>query len=81
MKWQVSPIPGKIDLSLVFGVALPTAATRSIINSTVCSGVQAAVGFSVRPVEVSPVKTKPGIRRWRSDGSQRCFGIRGAALP
>jgi hypothetical protein len=26
MKWQVSPIPGKIDLSLVAGVALPTGA-------------------------------------------------------
>jgi Putative MetA-pathway of phenol degradation len=25
-KWQVSPIPGKIDLSVVFGVALPTGA-------------------------------------------------------
>jgi hypothetical protein len=24
IKWQVSPIPGKIDLSVVFGVALPT---------------------------------------------------------
>jgi hypothetical protein len=26
IKWQVSPIPGKIDLSLVFGTALPTGA-------------------------------------------------------
>jgi hypothetical protein len=26
IKWQVSPIPGKIDLSMVFGVALPTGA-------------------------------------------------------
>src|SRR5258707_11981229 len=26
MKWQVSPIPGKVDLSLVFGAALPTGA-------------------------------------------------------
>src|SRR6266481_5291549 len=26
LKWQVGPIPGKIDLSLVFGVALPTGA-------------------------------------------------------
>jgi hypothetical protein len=26
IKWQVSPIPGKFDLSLVFGVALPTGA-------------------------------------------------------
>jgi hypothetical protein len=26
MKWQVSPVPGKIDLSLVAGVALPTGA-------------------------------------------------------
>lgn len=25
-KWQISPIPGKIDLSVVFGVALPTGA-------------------------------------------------------
>ena len=24
LKWQISPIPGKIDLSVVFGVALPT---------------------------------------------------------
>jgi hypothetical protein len=79
-KWQVSPIPGKIGLSLVFGGSAAPAATRSILNSTVCSGVQAPVGFSVHPVEVSPVKTKLGIRRWRSDGSQRCFAIRGAAL-
>jgi Putative MetA-pathway of phenol degradation len=26
VKWQVSPVPGKIDLSLVAGVALPTGA-------------------------------------------------------
>jgi hypothetical protein len=26
IKWQVSPIPGKVDLSVVFGVALPTGA-------------------------------------------------------
>jgi hypothetical protein len=26
IKWQVSPIPGKIDLSLVTGVALPAGA-------------------------------------------------------
>src|SRR6266849_5500602 len=26
IKWQVSPIPGKVDLSLVFGVAFPTGA-------------------------------------------------------
>lgn len=26
IKWQISPIPGKIDLSLVFGMALPTGA-------------------------------------------------------
>jgi len=26
IKWQVSPIPGKIDVSLVFGMALPTGA-------------------------------------------------------
>src|SRR6202048_2870767 len=24
LKWQISPIPGKVDLSAVFGVALPT---------------------------------------------------------
>jgi hypothetical protein len=28
IKWQVSPIPGKIDLSLVTGVALPTGAFK-----------------------------------------------------
>lgn len=28
IKWQVSPIPGKVDLSLVFGVALPTGAAE-----------------------------------------------------
>jgi hypothetical protein len=28
VKWQVSPIPGKVDLSLVFGVALPTGASE-----------------------------------------------------
>jgi hypothetical protein len=26
IKWQISPVPGKIDLSVVFGVALPTGA-------------------------------------------------------
>ena len=26
VKWQISPIPGKVDLSAVFGVALPTGA-------------------------------------------------------
>ena len=26
IKWQISPIPGKVDLSVVFGVALPTGA-------------------------------------------------------
>src|SRR5260221_1631399 len=26
VKWQVSPIPGKVDFSLVFGLALPTGA-------------------------------------------------------
>src|ERR1700692_4071882 len=24
LKWQISPVPGKVDLSAVFGVALPT---------------------------------------------------------
>src|ERR1700755_2772147 len=24
VKWQISPIPGKVDLSVVFGMALPT---------------------------------------------------------
>jgi hypothetical protein len=28
VKWQVSPIPGKIDLSLVFGMAVPTGAVE-----------------------------------------------------
>jgi len=28
IKWQVSPVPGKVDLSLVFGVALPTGAAE-----------------------------------------------------
>src|SRR6266403_3795562 len=28
MKWQVSPIPGKVDLSLVLGAALPTGAAE-----------------------------------------------------
>ena len=28
IKWQVSPIPGKVDLSLVFGMALPTGAAE-----------------------------------------------------
>jgi len=27
LKWQISPIPGKVDLSAVFGVALPTGPT------------------------------------------------------
>ena len=34
------------------------------MKSTVCSGVQAAAGFSARPLAASGVKTKPGIRRW-----------------
>ncbi len=37
--------------------------SRSSMKSTVCSGVQAPAGFSARPLAVSPVKTKPGIRR------------------
>ena len=37
---------------------------RSSRNSTVCSAVHAASGFSVRPLAVSPVKTKPGTKRW-----------------
>ena len=28
IKWQVSPIPGKVDLSMVFGMALPTGAAE-----------------------------------------------------
>jgi hypothetical protein len=28
LKWQISPIPGKVDLSAVFGVALPTGSAR-----------------------------------------------------
>src|SRR6266567_5151851 len=28
VKWQISPIPGKVDLSAVFGVALPTGAAE-----------------------------------------------------
>jgi len=28
LKWQISPIPGKVDLSVVFGVALPTGAAQ-----------------------------------------------------
>jgi hypothetical protein len=28
IKWQVSPIPGKVDLSVVFGMALPTGAAE-----------------------------------------------------
>jgi hypothetical protein len=27
LKWQISPVPGKVDLSAVFGVALPTGST------------------------------------------------------
>src|SRR6266404_5199938 len=27
LKWQISPIPGKVDLSAVFGVALPIGST------------------------------------------------------
>jgi hypothetical protein len=33
------------------------------MKSTVCSAVQAAAGFSVRPFAVRPVKTKPGMKR------------------
>ena len=28
LKWQISPVPGKVDLSAVFGVGLPTGAVR-----------------------------------------------------
>jgi Putative MetA-pathway of phenol degradation len=28
LKWQISPVPGKVDLSAVFGVALPTGSAR-----------------------------------------------------
>jgi hypothetical protein len=28
LKWQISPVPGKVDLSAVFGVALPTGSVR-----------------------------------------------------
>jgi hypothetical protein len=28
IKWQVSPVPGKVDLSVVFGMALPTGAAE-----------------------------------------------------
>jgi hypothetical protein len=28
LKWQISPIPGKVDLSVVFGAALPTGSAR-----------------------------------------------------
>jgi ornithine cyclodeaminase len=41
-----------------------TGATRAIMKSTVCSGVQAAAGFSLRPCAVSAVNTKPGMNRW-----------------
>ena len=30
VKWQISPVPGKIDLSIVSGVALPTGATALV---------------------------------------------------
>jgi hypothetical protein len=28
LKWQISPMPGKVDLSVVFGMALPTGSTE-----------------------------------------------------
>jgi hypothetical protein len=28
LKWQISPVPGKVDLSAVFGMALPTGSVR-----------------------------------------------------
>jgi hypothetical protein len=28
LKWQISPVPGRVDLSAVFGVALPTGSVR-----------------------------------------------------
>jgi hypothetical protein len=30
LKWQISPVPGKVDLSAVFGVALPTGTTNIV---------------------------------------------------
>ena len=30
LKWQISPVPGKVDLSAVFGVALPTGSVRIV---------------------------------------------------
>jgi len=40
IKWQISPVPGKIDLSAVLGAGLPTG-TRSIVGS----GVQPYLQF------------------------------------
>ena len=34
------------------------------MKAIVCSAVQAPAGFSVRPFDVNPVKTKPGMKRW-----------------
>jgi hypothetical protein len=40
VKWQISPLPGKFDLSLTAGAALPTGATGGIgiRRATVCAG-------------------------------------------
>jgi hypothetical protein len=40
MKWQVSPIPGKVDLSMVFGMALPTGMGRTQHTNDIIPRVQ-----------------------------------------
>jgi outer membrane putative beta-barrel porin/alpha-amylase len=43
LKWQISPVPGKIDLSAVFGVALPTG-TANIASEWNVHGVLSSLG-------------------------------------
>jgi hypothetical protein len=59
MKWQVSPIPGKVDLSITMGAALP-------------SGAQAVVGSGVQPYLQFPWSIDLG-RGWAITGMETNF--------
>ncbi len=59
MKWQVSPLPGKFDLSIVAGAALPT-------------GARAIAGPSVQPYLQFPWSVDLG-RGWAVTGMETNF--------
>ena len=51
VKWQISPVPGKIDLSAVVGVALPTG-TTDIAGPEPLAGEQSAANPSRAPISL-----------------------------